>query len=177
MLTTTQKTYTVKDYKQLEEGDPHQLINGALVVCEPAPAYGHQGILRDIIKQILNHLDQNQLGEVIFAPLDVYFDDKNVLQPDIIFVSNERNSIIKEDGIHGAPDVIIEITSPSTAKFDHIIKKRIYEKSGVTEYWIINPSHEEAVGFKIIDKKYVEFCRSYGKFTSEVLNLEISIKL
>ena len=97
MIATTQKQYTVRDYKQLEEGDPHQLINGELVALgEPSPTYGHQEVSGDIFTQIRVFLKEKPIGKVICAPLDVYFDENNVLQPDIIYISNENKHLIKE---------------------------------------------------------------------------------
>jgi Uma2 family endonuclease len=78
-------------------------------------------------------------GIAIFSPVDVYLDDENAFQPDLIFISNERMEIIKKDGIYGAPDLVIEILSPSTAQYDLREKFRVYEKYGVHEYWIIDP--------------------------------------
>lgn len=178
MIATSQKQYTVKDYKQFEEGDPHQLINGKLIALgEPAPTYGHQGIVTDILTQIRFFLKNSPIGEVRCAPIAVYFDEKNVLQPDIVFVSNKRNNIIHDDGLHGAPDMIIEILSPSTSYYDTNIKKSIYEKYDVKEYWIINPDNDEVIGYENIDLKFQEFYRGYEKFSSKVLKLDISIRL
>ncbi|MBW8049230.1 MAG: Uma2 family endonuclease [Cytophagales bacterium] len=188
MITTAQKHYTVEDYRQLEEGDPHQLINGALIALgEPAPTYGHQGIVADILTQIRIFLKDNPIGEVRCAPIDVYFDENNVLQPDIVFVSNQRSDIVRDDGIHGAPDMVIEILSPSTAYYDIKIKKRIYEKYGVQEFWSIDPKDNEVTGFENTNAclpklqrrqgKFREFYSGYGKFTSKVLKLNISPKL
>lgn len=176
MITTKQKYYSVEDYKLLAEGDPHQLINGELIALnEPAPAYGHQGIAAEIFYQIMKFLKKNPIGEVRFAPVDIYLDDDNVLQPDIIYISNERKHIIKKDGLHGAPDLIIEILSPSTAHYDTQIKKDIYEKHGVREYWIINPETKEATGFENIGGSFMEFYGGFGKFTLKMLNIEISL--
>jgi len=112
MILTAQRKYTVQDYKKLEEGDPHQLINGDLIMREASPSYGHQGVLRDVFYQIVNHLQSNPIGETLCAPIDVYLDEYNVMQPDIVFISNERSYITEKDGLHGAPDMIIEILSP-----------------------------------------------------------------
>jgi len=178
MITTAQKQYTVEDYKQLEEGDPHQLINGELIALgEPAPTYGHQGIVVDILTQIRIFLKDNPIGEVRCAPIDVYFDGNNVLQPDIVFFSNQRSDIVRDDGIHGAPDMVIEILSPSTAYYDIKIKKKIYEKYGVLEFWTIDPKDDEVTGFENTNGKFREFYRGCGIFTSKVLKLDISSKL
>ncbi len=174
--TLINKKHTVKDYKKLNEGAPYELINGMLVE-EPSPTYGHQAKLRDIFNQIFNYLKENSLGETLCAPLDVYFDEENVFQPDIVFVSNIRKHIIHEDGIHGSPDLIIEILSPATAFYDLNEKKRNYEKYGVKEYWVIDPENEKVIGYENINGEFIEFYSGYGKFSSKVLNLDISVQL
>ncbi len=177
MITTVQKQYTVKDYKHLEEGDPHQLINGDFIMREPSPTYGHQGVVGDILTQIRMHLLKKNIGEVRVSPIDVYLDNHNVMQPDIVFVNNKKKHIVKDDGLHGAPDMVIEILSPSTRYYDTNVKKTIYEKHEVKEYWLIDPKENEVMGFENINGKFQKFYQGYGKFTSKVLNLEISIIL
>ena len=78
------------------------------------------------------------LGRTCFAPFDVILSDFNVVQPDLIFVSNERSHII-DDYMHGAPDLLVEILSPSTADYDRTIKRELYERYGVPEYWLVDP--------------------------------------
>ena len=176
--TTKEKRYNVSDYLKLEEGDPHQLINGKLIALgEPAPTYGHQAKLRDVFYQIVNYLKENPLGETLCAPIDVYFDVNNVFQPDIIFVSNEKKHIIKNDGLHGAPDMIIEIQSPSTSYYDLNVKKKIYEKYGVKELWIINPLDNSVAGFENSNGNFVKTVSGKNKFLSKILNLKITLEL
>ncbi len=177
MITKELKRYTTEDYKRLVEGDPHQLINGDLIMREASPTYGHQGLLRDVFMQIVNHLRDNPVGEALCAPIDVYLDEHNVLQPDIVFVANDGSAIARKDGFHGAPDMIIEILSPSTSYYDLTVKKGIYEKHGVREYWIIDPSDGTVIGFKYIDGNFHEFFTGKDVFSSEVLNIEISLTL
>ncbi|MBI4647834.1 MAG: Uma2 family endonuclease [Bacteroidia bacterium] len=175
-MKASQKQYSVTDYMSLGEGDPHQLINGELVVCEPAPAYGHQIGVVDIVTQIRNYLKQNPVGEICCAPVDVYFDKNNVLQPDVVYISTKRKVIIKSDGIHGAPDIIIEIISPSSKIYDKEIKKEIYERFGVKEYWLVDYDDEKIIGYENVNGKFIEIFIGYGKFFSKLLNLEIKLK-
>lgn len=176
-MITKQKKYTTEDYKKLEEGDPHQLINGDLIMREASPTYGHQGILRDVFNQIVNHLRDNPVGETLCAPIDIYLDGHNVLQPDIVFVANKGRAIAKKDGFHGAPDMVIEILSDSTSYYDTTVKKGIYEEHGVREYWIIDPADNTVIGFKNMEGNFHEFFTGKDKFSSEVLNIEISLTL
>lgn len=136
MTLIKEKRLTIEYYKILPEGAPYQLIEGELVMT-PAPSPRHQIILGNIVEKI--RLFVREKGMAIFSPVDVYLDDENAFQPDMIFISNERMEIIKKDGIHGAPDLVIEILSPSTALYDLREKFRVYERTGVQEYWIVDP--------------------------------------
>ena len=134
----TKKTYTYKDYEKLPEGAPYQLIGGEFVMT-PSPVPYHQDILRKIGFKLASFVEDKGLGTIYLSPLDVYFSDTDTYQPDIIFISKDRLHIIGEKKIEGAPDLIIEILSPATAYYDLRIKKDTYEKSGVKEYWIVDP--------------------------------------
>ena len=175
MYTPTLKK-NVTDFKLLEEGDFCQLMNGELIMT-PAPSAQHQRISRKIIKQLINYVDEKKLGEVFYAPVDVFFDDENVFEPDILFVAKERSHIILEDGIHGAPDMIIEILSVSSSYHDTKTKKRVYEKYGVKEYWIVDPIDGEVTGFENIKGKFVEIFNGSAPFTMQLLNLQIALDL
>lgn len=103
----------------------------------------------------------------------------NAVQPDIIFVSAEKKSIVKQDAIHGIPDMLIEILSPSNSDHDLIRKKDLYEKVGVPEYWIVNPVTTETVGFFQKNGKYIESGPYVGKIHSVLLDnteFDFSIK-
>ena len=129
--------FTYSDYLLLPEGDRRELIEGDFYVA-PSPIFRHQNISRNLGVIIWKFVNDRKLGQVIWAPMDVILDDENVVQPDILFVSNERSNII-EDYIFGAPDLVIEILSPSTADRDKQLKLSLYARYGVREYWIIDP--------------------------------------
>ena len=141
------KKYTAKDYFNLPEGSPYQLIEGELIMT-PSPLTEHQAILRNLGVLIANHVKKNKLGYVYYAPIDVYLDNKNAYQPDIIFISNENKDIIKKRGVDGPPDLVIEILSPSNEYYDIKIKKEGYEKSGVLEYLIADPETKSIEVFR-----------------------------
>ena len=111
-------TYTAKDYENLPEDAPYQLIDGNLIFMF-SPTRIHQKVLGNLYRILTAHCEKEQLGEVYFAPLDVRFSEYNILQPDLIFVSNARKHILQER-INGAPDFVVEILS----------KNRKYEKIG-----------------------------------------------
>ena len=135
------KKYTYEDYAKLPEGAPYQLIGGELIIT-PAPTPYHQRISRKIEFLLIEYVEKNELGEVFDAPIDVYFEETETYQPDIIFISKERLNIIGETKIKGAPDLIIEILSPATAYYDLGRKYEVYEKNGVKEYWIVHPERK-----------------------------------
>jgi len=116
------------------------------------------------------------LGEVLYSPIDVYLDNENVYQPDIVVILKNSKAKVSEKGIEGTPDIVIEIISPSTAYYDLIEKKEVYEKYGVKEYWIIDPKSKtfeiylnSENGFEIISKA------KKGLVKSQILNLELNV--
>lgn len=132
------KTYTYEDYERLPEGAPYQLIEGELIMV-PSPIPYHQDILRILGLKLAAFVEEKKLGKIYFAPLDVYLSETDTYQPDIIFIAKDRLNIIGEKKVEGSPDLVIEILSPATAYYDLRIKKDIYEKSGVKEYWVVDP--------------------------------------
>jgi Uma2 family endonuclease len=135
-----EKKFTATDYMSLPEGAPYQLIEGELIYM-PSPFFKHQKISGKLYRILSNYIYDNQLGEVVSAPMDVYLDEDNVYQPDILFISIKRSSIIKRF-IFGAPDFVIEILSQSTEDKDRNEKMTNYGKFGVDEYWIVNLNSE-----------------------------------
>jgi Uma2 family endonuclease len=110
-----------------------------VLVEEPSPNLRHEEISMGIVRVVGNHVFQNRLGWVFTAPLDVYLSEHNILQPDVLFVSGAREAILAEDGIRGAPDLVVEIVSESSARRDAIQKRRVYATAGVREYWLVYP--------------------------------------
>ena len=156
-------------FKKLPEGLLIQLIENKLIMS-PAPATDHQRVLGKIFVLMANYIEKQQLGEVLVSPLDVFLDATNAFQPDIIFVNKQRIDIIKNNGIYGTPDLVIELLSPGTAKYDQKQKKRVYERCGVQEYWIINPVDKSAQGFQLIDAVFVPLAPSKGHIHSRLLS-------
>lgn len=105
----------------------------------PSPNRFHQDISRNLLVILANWLREHPIGVIYVAPFDVEFTEHDVFQPDILFVSNERKSILTKAGASGAPDLVVEILSPSTSSVDRGAKKKQYAKSGVRELWIIDP--------------------------------------
>jgi len=169
MITEAKKKYTYADYQKLPEGAPYQLIGGELIMS-PSPLFDHQKILRQLLLALADFIERKKLGEVVCAPMDVYLSDEETYQPDIIYISNANRGIIGER-IKGAPDLVIEILSESTAYYDLKHKKNVYESSGVKEYWIVDPKEKSVEVFENKNGKYVLFSEAYGtgEMHSEVL--------
>lgn len=151
IMFAVKEKHTIKDYKLLPEGAPYQLIEGELVMT-PSPTTFHQIISGNLFGKMRDMVKEKGAGLVLFAPLDIYLDDENVFQPDIVFIPKQRRDIIRDDGIHGAPDMVIEILSPSTAYYDIKKKFKIYEKFGVKEYWIVDPEMKGVELFSLTEQ-------------------------
>ena len=120
-----------------EDNLRREIIDGEMFVT-PSPIANHQTILIDILSAFLDYFKIHPVGKVFVAPLDVILSDYDVLQPDLLFVLNERAEIVK-DWIRGAPDLAVEILSPTTEGRDRGIKLKAYARFGVKEYWIVGP--------------------------------------
>ena len=146
-----EEEYTIEQYNLLPEGAPYQLIHGKLIFMT-SPKFNHQDILMNLNRQIDNFVFDNKLGKVLLAPMSVKFDERNVLQPDLLFVSIKRKAII-EEWIMGAPDFVVEILSKSTEKNDRTKKMETYGKYEVIEYWIVNLKAENIEVYHNQDKQ------------------------
>ncbi len=131
---------TWQDVQQMpDDGNRYEAIEGDLHVT-PAPGTRHARVSKRLQYALDRILERPGLGEIFVAPYGVEFPATGEgVQPDIIFVSRARREIIAEAGIVGAPDLVVEILSPSTAGRDRTIKLRLYERQGVREYWIVDP--------------------------------------
>ena len=140
MVTNPDVRLTVQDYLNIPEEDEnrYELINGELYMA-PAPSWEHQESSGNLYSILRAFVLANLLGRVVYSPIDMFLSDGDVFQPDIVFISNERLGIIHSDGIHGAPDLVIEVLSPGTERIDRTLKSERYEMFDVSEYWQANP--------------------------------------
>ena len=140
MVTNPDVRLTVQDYLNIPEEDEnrYELINGELYMA-PAPSWEHQESSGNLYSILRAFVLANLLGRVVYSPIDMFLSDGDVFQPDIVFISNERLGIIRSDGIHGAPDLVIEVLSPGTERIDRTLKSERYEMFDVSEYWQANP--------------------------------------
>jgi len=165
------EVYTYEDYAKLPEGAPYQLIGGKLVRT-PAPSTYHQDISMKLSIKLGTFVMEKELGKIFHAPIDVYFEETETYQPDIIFISKERLEIIEEERIKGAPDLVIEILSPSTAYYDLKKKFKVYERHKVREYWIVDPEDKSIAIYEDKEGKLIptQEVIGKGKVKSEVLS-------
>ena len=126
-----------------EDGKRYEAIGGELYVT-PAPRTLHQRASHLLTVELHDLLDEPGHGQVYAAPFGVEFPETGEgVQPDLLFVSTERLHIVGEDWIRGAPDLVIEIVSPSTARRDRTVKLDFYRRLGVAEYWVVDPDAEQ----------------------------------
>ena len=130
----------------------YEMIEGVRYDFLSSPVYAHQQVLGELYTAFRN--DCLAEGKVLFAPLDVHFDEDNIFQPDLIYISNANRGIMRDGYIYGAPDLVVEILSASTGRRDRTIKKSGYEKFGVREYWIVDLVYRLVEQFVLVDGKY-----------------------
>jgi Uma2 family endonuclease len=159
-------------FKAIPEGTRVQLIQNQLVMS-PAPSDTHQKVLGKLFKRLDDFVEENDLGEVRVAAYDVYLDEENAFQPDIVFVAKENIHKIQENGLHGAPDLVIEVLSPSNSSYDKKGKKEIYEKAGVKEYFIIEPYEKAVTFYKLVNDEFHEIEQTVGVLRSMLLETDI----
>lgn len=138
-MVTTARKLTYADYEKIPaDGFRHEIIEGDEFMT-PAPNPHHQTVLFKIARRLGDHAEARKLGRVFVAPTDVVLSDHDIVEPDVFFIVQKRLSIIGLNNIQGAPDLVIEILSPSTTAQDRGPKLALYERAGVLEYWIVDP--------------------------------------
>jgi Uma2 family endonuclease len=130
-----------------EDGKRHELIDGEHYVSA-SPTLRHQVVLRNLVAAIWGFVGPRRLGEVFFAPADVFLSEYDVVVPDLLYVRRERLAILEERFVRGAPDLGVEVLSPSTRRIDLRVKRLAYRKFGFGEYWIVDPAAETVAAFR-----------------------------
>jgi len=168
---------TIADYEALPEGSPYQLIEGELIIS-PAPGFEHFRSSKRVFLKLYRLIEDAGKGEVIYAPVDLYLDEENAYQPDIMVVLKGSKARITRKGVYGPPDVVVEILSPSTAYYDLRVKKKVYERAGVREYWIVDPMERSLEiytnseeGFKLTSRVMEK-----GNVFSKVLDIDLDLE-
>ncbi|MGA2984230.1 MAG: Uma2 family endonuclease [Terriglobia bacterium] len=153
MLVDTRLNYN--DYCLLpNNGRRYEIIDGELFVT-PSPRRAHQNVVTQLSYYLVEFVKREERGRVYVAPFDVVFSFHDVVEPDILYVSKERASVVTEKNVQGAPDLVVEVLSASTAEIDRTTKLKLYARYGVQEYWLIDPEEctaevyrREARGFE-----------------------------
>lgn len=154
--------FTYDDYLKLpNDGKRYEVIEGILYVAN-APNSEHQCVVSELTRQIGNFVMDRELGRVIPAPFEVHLSEiSRPLQPDVLFIRKERIPVDRFQFFKGSPDLVIEVTSPSTVRVDKIIKFTAYEQHGVSEYWIVNPHTRTVEVYTLSNQEYALL----GEFT------------
>jgi Uma2 family endonuclease len=146
-----------------DDGKRYEVIDGELYVTPP-PTWTHQYGSGTLYGYLWRHIFPRRLGKIVTAPVGVVLDDENGLQPDLVYVSRERLGIISERGVEGAPDLVVEVLSPSTQSRDRGIKMRRYAAAGVPHYWILVPRARALEAYRLGENGY-ELLGTYGPGT------------
>ncbi len=162
-MATTERAVkrTYADYCAIADDKRYELLNGALMMV-PAPNIKHQRVLGRLHIELARFTQQHGLGEVFVAPCDVVLSDTDVVQPDLLFISRAREHTITDENVRGAPDLVIEILSPSTADRDVGYKHHLYSRHGVLEYWIVDPMVETIAVHRQRDGR-LELAGTFGR--------------
>lgn len=182
MVQVTRTRINADEYYQLPEYEQHdliQLINGEVVIGMP-PILKHQAIVGEILFLLMT-IARRINGKAFTSPVEIYLDQNNVYEPDVVFVAPDNLAITQQDEkrIIGAPNLVVEVLSPSTAKFDRHEKYQAYEQHGVDEYWIVDPLHETIEVWNLGDDGRYNRHGAFADddtFESAVLSESISVK-
>ena len=131
-----------------DDGRRHEILDGQHVMS-PAPRTAHQRLVGDLFIDIQTHAREHRLGRAYVAPFDVLLGDHDIVQPDVCFVAADRRLIVDAENCKGAPDLIAEVLSPSMRRRDLLDKRTVYERSGVSEYWVVDPEVDPVDVFRL----------------------------
>ena len=126
----------------------YEILDGELQVTA-APSTAHQTVVGNLFFLLTGHVRRRRLGQVFTAPLDLFLTDISVVQPDVVFVSETRKAIIFPQCVRGAPDLVVEVLSPSTARTDRGGKRQLYARHGIANYWLLDPDRHEFVAYAL----------------------------
>ena len=150
---------TYEDYRKTPDDQRYELLDGELVVL-PTPNIAHQVTLGDLLCELYDFLKEKKTGEA-FMRVAVVLSNTNVVEPDITFVSSSRMKIVGVDDVQGAPDLVVEVISPSDPARDLVRKRDIYARHGVAEYWIADPN-EQSIRVMALEGDAYRLVGEYG---------------
>jgi len=164
--------------KELKGDDRYELRNNELIDMS-SPSFTHQQLLQELFQLFYQFVNIDKKGSLILAPFDVILDENNVVQPDLLFVAKDHEDRIRERGVFGCPDLVVEIVSKSSIIRDYVEKKEDYERFGVREYWIIDPQNKFIQVFHLEGNKFKTYSSADGEehlkaMSSVLTGLEIN---
>lgn len=170
VLDNLDKVWTYEDYLALDDEVAFEIINGKALMS-PAPELFHQRWAGKLYLAVQRHVEARKLGEVFFAPVDVVLDEKNIVQPDLVFVSTANAGLLERRGIMGAPDLVVEIISPTSLRRDRYDKRELYARCGVKEFWLADVANRSIEVLSLQTNTYQLLCcaTDEGKIRSEIL--------
>ena len=148
----TRPRKTVDDFMRLPEGTLAELIDGE-IFTSAAPRVPHQGVILNLAVALKAFADRGAFGQVLLSPMDVHLPSGDIVEPDLIFVRRENLAII-QDWVRGVPDLLVEVLSPSHPERDLIVKRELYARNGVGEYWIVDPDDRSVQILKLSGNRY-----------------------
>jgi len=167
--------WTYEDYANLpEDGRRHEIIAGEHYV-NASPSTQHQHVSKRLQYQLYTKIELAGHGVLYDAPIDVQLSEFDIVQPDLIIILNENVRKITPTKIKVAPHLVVEILSPSTAGNDRTIKKDLYERSGVSEYWIVDPFEQQVDQWVLQDGKFVLIPKANILRLSFVSGIEVDL--
>jgi Uma2 family endonuclease len=147
--------FTYEDFVNFpNDGKRHEIIDGEHHVT-PSPNTKHQRVVRTLLTALSNFLEGRAVGEVFVAPFDVVLSDLDIVEPDLLYISRERAAILTTQHVRGAPDLVVEILSPGTRKTDEVTKRKLYERFGVQEYWVVDPELDAIKVYRRVEGAFV----------------------
>ena len=152
----TRTPWTYSQYAAIPaDGRRHEIVDGDHYV-NPAPSLYHQQVSRHIQFQLYTAIETPELGVVINAPVDVQLTDHDIVQPDLVVITKPNFHIMTPTKVRGVPDLLVEILSPSNAKYDLETKRQAYQRCGVPEYWIVSPDEHQVLQLVMREGTYGE---------------------
>ncbi len=143
-----------EDYARIpDDGQRHEIVDGEHFV-NPAPNLNHQSISGRLYYQLCTQIERTGLGRVFYAPVDVQLSQHDIVQTDLVVVLARNHAILVPSRVLGTPDLLIEILSPSSEKVDRVHKKNVYERTGVPEFWIVDPEARTVEQYVLVSGKY-----------------------
>jgi Uma2 family endonuclease len=156
-----------------DDGLRHEIIGGEHFVT-PAPVTRHQRISRDLLVLLAVYLDAHPIGEVFSAPFDALLSEFDIVEPDLIYLSKERAHLLTSKNLQGPPDLVVEILSPGTKRRDLGIKRDLYQRVGVREYWIVDPDRDAVTVYRRHDDDAAfQFPEEFSKAARDAVTTDL----